>query len=66
MLRKEWQQVRQKLTNGDTPSNKDMHELGKHAQCQNALNNRLSLIAQRIKKVTKGKNRAYNMEKRFS
>ena len=32
-----------------------MHELGKHAQCQNALNNRLTLIAQRIEKVTKGK-----------
>ena len=43
----------------------DMHEQGKHARCRNVSKNKLSPIAERMKKAAKGKNRAVdNMEKR--
>ena len=42
-----------------------MHEQGKHARCRNVSKNKLSPIAERMKKAAKGKNRAVdNMEKR--
>ena len=44
-----------KIWKWDTLSNKDMHKLGKHAQWQNALKNRRSPIAQRMKKACKQK-----------
>ena len=34
----------------------DMHEQGKHARCRNVSKNKLSPIAERMKKAAKGKN----------